>query len=457
MTASAEHVGTVAGPHDRTDAYCVIGAGSSGLAALKNLREQGFQADCFEREPELGGNWNFAGRNARIYASVHTISSKPFTQYPDFPMPDDYPDYPHHTQLFSYLWRYAEHFGLLDHIRLDHEILRVTPAPGTADRWDVTYRGPDGFWQTARYAGVVVANGHNWHPKLPEYPGLDSFTGEVCHSAQYKSADLVRGRRVLVVGAGNTGCDLAVESAQNAAVTWHCTRRGYWYAPKYALGRPADQAADFWLGIRAPLKLRQWLFRKVLDITVGDLTRYGLPEPDHAPFETHPIVNSQLVYYVAHGDIQPRPDIAHVDGGTVTFLDGSTADPDLILLCTGYLARFEFLDEAHLNWTAGRPLLYQHIFTPRHQTLAVAGLIQPDSGQFTLTHWQTMAIAAALRARHDAPARYARFRRRVLGEPGRAWSGGARYASSTRHYYEVAHHDYLRGLEKTINSLGGVR
>jgi cation diffusion facilitator CzcD-associated flavoprotein CzcO len=434
---------------------CVVGAGGSGLAATKNLRAHGFEVDCFEREDDLGGNWNAAGVNARVYASTHVISSKPFTQYPDFPMPDSYPDYPHHSQLLEYFRRYADHFGLRRHIRFATAVERVEPAQGA--RWDVTVRGRDGVAHTSQYAAVVVANGHNWYPKMPHYPGLDTFTGEVLHSAQYKGPDVLRGRRVLVIGAGNTGCDIAVEAAQNAAEVLHSTRRGYWYAPKFVFGRPADQVADFWLGMRAPLKFRQWLFKSTLRATVGDVTRYGLPKPDHEPFETHPIVNSQLVYHVGHGDITPKPDVARFDGAVVHFTDGTSAEPELVILATGYRVRFEFLDQEHLNWTDGRPRLYQHVFTPQHETLFVAGLIQADSGLFTIVHWQTVAIALYLRARRECPDRARALRTRVRSEFGQDFSAGAHYVDSTRHYFEVAHQAYLRRLERTINALEGSR
>ncbi|KWW99298.1 monooxygenase [Carbonactinospora thermoautotrophica] len=433
------------------DRTCVIGAGSSGLAAIKNLREYGFDVDCFEAADDLGGNWNFGKPTSRVYRSTHMISSKPFTQYPDFPMPDAYPDYPHHRQLLEYFRAYARHFGLYEHIRFRTRVLRVEPYDGA---WDVTVAGPDGE-ETRRYAAVVIANGHNWHPKYPEYPG--EFTGEILHSAQYKGPEVLAGKRVVVVGAGNTGCDIAVESAQVAAETYHSTRRGYWYVQKYNFGRPGDQVMDLMLALRLPLRLRRALYKATARLTVGDVTRFGLPKPDHEPFETHPIINTLLPYYVGQGDIVPKPDIARFAGEKVVFADGSQVTADLVLYATGYLARFEFLDEKHLNWTDGRPRLYQHVFTPHHDNLFVAGLIQPDSGQFTLVHWQTVAIAEFLTARRERPELAGRFLAYARQHVTDVFSGGTRYKDSTRHYYEVAHQDYLRGLERTINRLRGAR
>lgn len=454
MTAATATAAAEVEVRDKTTTWCVIGAGSSGLAAAKNLRQAGLDVECFEREDELGGNWNFGKPNSRVYESTHMISSKPFTQYADFPMADELPDYVSHRQLLDYFRAYARHFELDEVIRYSTTVVRVEPVDG-GRLWDVTVESAGGERDTGRYAGVIIANGHNWYPKQPDYPGLDTFSGEVMHSADYKGADVLRGRRVLVVGAGNTGCDVAVEAAQNAEAAFHSTRRGYWYAPKYIWGRPADQVGDALLGLRLPLRVRQALFALTLRTTVGDLTRHGLAEPDHKLFETHPIVNSQLVYYVGHGDLAPKPDIERFDSAGAVFTDGSRADVDLVVFCTGYLVRFEFIDREHLNWDGERPHLYENIFTPKHDNLFVAGLIQPDSGQFTLAHWQTRAIAAYLRAREERPQAAAEFRERVQRETDRVFSAGARYADSTRHYFEVAHMDYLRALERDINRLEG--
>ena len=231
-----------------TGAHCVIGAGSSGLAAAKNLMECGFTVDVLEREDDLGGNWNFGKPYARVYKSTHTISSKPGTQYPDFPMPSAFPDYPHHTQILSYLRSYADHFGVIPRIRYGSSVVRVEPErEGARDtRWRVsTAEG------AVSYDALFIANGHNWSPKTPAYPG--TYTGETMHSAQYRTPDLFTGKRVLVVGGGNSGCDIVVEAAQFGERALHCTRRGYYFMPKYLFGMPADQVGDRMLALGLPL------------------------------------------------------------------------------------------------------------------------------------------------------------------------------------------------------------
>ncbi|MGI5213984.1 flavin-containing monooxygenase [Plantactinospora sp. CA-290183] len=442
--------------YDRGDTVCVVGAGASGLTAIKNLKEYGFGVDCYERETGVAGAWNWRHDRSPVYASTHLISSRPTTQFPDFPMPDTWPDYPHHSQVLSYLERYADHFDLRPHIWFGTEVIRVEPAEG--DRWDVTTRSTGGYGaeRTSRYAAVVVANGHNWSAKLPAYEGMEEYRGQVLHASAYKDATQLRGKRVLVVGGGNSGCDIAVEAGQQAARCWHSTRRGYWYVPKYVLGRPVDQVNDAVAALRLPLWLRQWIFHRTLRLLVGDLTRFGLPKPDHKVYETHPIANSQLIYHVGHGSITPVPDVARFHRNSVTLANGQEIEPDVVVLATGYLPRFEFLAPEILGTDRdGRPALYLNAFPRRFPTLAVVGLLQSDAALLPLAHWQTVAVARWLRLRETAPERARAFAGRVDAEAGVRWHS-AKVKESTRHWFEIGHVDYLRALQRTLDDLEAV-
>jgi len=438
---------------DRHDAVCVIGAGASGLATIKNLREQGFDVDCYERETSVGGAWNWRHDRSPVYAGTQLISSRPLTEFPDFPMPDDWPDYPHHSQLLSYLERYSRHFALGEHIWFGTEVVAVTPVGD--GRWDVTTQstGGGGSSRIQRYSAVVVANGHNWSPKVVEHEGSDGFRGQVIHSSAYKDPAQLRGRKVLVVGAGNTGCDIAVEAAQQATTVWHSTRRGYWIAPKFVFGRPADQVNALMFKRRLPLRLRQWLYRQIVRITVGDATRFGLPAPDHHPYESHPIVNSQLVYYAGHGRILPVPDVARFDGASVELTDGRRVEPELVIMATGYLPRFEFLAPELLDQDAdGRPDLHLHAFARRHPTLAVVGLVQADAGLLPLAHWQSVAVAKWLRLHATDPARAADVQRKESSRPLKTWTR-RNVLPTSRHWFEVSHTSYLRVIDDLLTEL----
>jgi cation diffusion facilitator CzcD-associated flavoprotein CzcO len=304
---------------------------------------------------------------------------------------------------------------------------------------------------TARYDAVVIANGHNWSFKTPQYEG--EFTGETMHSGEYRTPDVFVDKRVLVVGGGNSGCDIVVEAAQFGARAWHSTRRGYYYMPKYLFGTPADQVGDRMLALRVPLPIRRAIATLSYRVLVGSPKKTGLPVPDHALFETHPVVNTLLPYYVGQGDIAPKPDIKRFEGKTVHFTDDTSAEIDLIVFATGYNIEFPFIENRHLNWQDGRPRLHHNVFHPDYDTLFVAGLIQPDSGQFGLVHYQTLAAAKFLAAARDnRPA--AEWMRSDKARPSAGASGGVQYKESTRHYVEVEHWSYRKELQRLVQKLG---
>jgi cation diffusion facilitator CzcD-associated flavoprotein CzcO len=425
---------------DYTHKYCIIGAGSSGLAAAKNLLEHDIPCDVLEREDDLGGLWNYGKPFSAVYRSTHLISSKPLTEYTDFPLPDDYPDYPSHAQVLEYLRSYARFFELFDHIEFNTCVKKIEPAE---EFWNVTLEPGE----TRRYRGVIIANGHLWDSNYPDYPG--EFHGVSLHSKDYKTPDVLRDRRVLVVGAGNSGCDIAVESAQNAACTFHSVRRGYHYVPKYLFGKPADQIGESSLKLRLPISLRRVINGALIRLLHGRPQDFGLPKPDHKLFETHPIVNSQIFYYLGHGDIIPKPEVQALRGDRVLFKDGSEEEIDVIIYATGFKITIPFLDKQHLNWQNGRPEFYLNVFHPQYDNLFLAGFIQPDSGQWGLVDYQTQLIAKFIRAQSDDPARAEAFRR-VKSGPRPHLGGSIRYINSMRHYLEVEHFSYRQRLKKLI-------
>ncbi|HEU0026712.1 MAG TPA: NAD(P)-binding domain-containing protein [Ktedonobacterales bacterium] len=438
-------------PVDRTSVFCVIGAGSSGITAAKNLSEAGIPCEVFEREDGIGGNWYYGRPNSSVCRSTHLISSKPLTEYTDFPMPREYPDYPSHEQVLAYFKAYVTHFGLERFITFNTEVTRVEPVGADAQYWDITLHDLlADTTETRRYRGVIICNGHNWLPKYPDYPG--QFTGQTLHSADYKTPNILEGKRVLVVGAGNSGCDIAAESATHARKTFLSTRRGYYYMPKFFFGRPVDQVGERLLDLGLPLGLRRIVGAITYRVAVGDLSRYGAKAPDHRLFETHPIVNNQLPYFIAHGDVISKPDIRELGGSHVTFVDGSTEEIDLIVYATGFKIVFPFMDHSLLNWTRDHPSLYLNVFHPTYDNLFVVGLIQPDSGQWGLEDRQARAIARFITQADRKSPKAARFRR--LKRAGQEnYSGGVTYKESTRHYVEVEHHSYRKRLDAAAAQL----
>ncbi len=423
--------------------YCIVGAGASGLTAARNLQREGIAFDVLERAPELGGLWNYSNPESSVYRSTHLLSSKPLTEFTDFPFPAEYPDYPHHSKVLRYFHAYAEAFGLHETIEFDTEVTGLEPA-GTG--WTVKL----GTGGARDYAGVIIANGHLAEPKTPEYPG--EFAGETLHSKQYKTPDVLAGKRVLVVGAGNSGCDIAVESAQNAAKTFHSVRRGYHYIPKYIMGKPVDQFGELALRLRIPLAVRRLLNGLVVSLVYGRPEDFGLPKPDHKLLESHPIVNSQIFYYLGHGDITPKPDIAVFAGDKVQFGDGSEEEVDLIIFATGYKISFPFIDRKYLNWSNGRPELFLNIFHPDFDNLFCAGLIQPDSGQWGLVDYQMQLVARFIALKKSKGTRLERFRE-IKAHTNHVRNGKIHYLKSERHLLEVEHFSYRKQLQKYIRML----
>jgi hypothetical protein len=419
---------------------CVIGAGAAGLAAARHLKTAAIPFEVVERERDVGGIWDVSLPHSPVYHSTHLISSRPLTEFPDFPMPREYPDYPGHAQALEYLRAYARHFGLYEHIRFGRSVVRVERVEG--DGWQVTFAGGE----RRTYAALVVASGIHWVPSMPAVPG--KFEGAVIHSRGYKSPEIFRGKRVLVVGAGNSGCDIVVDASQQADRTFLSVRRGYHYIPKYAFGRPIDQVGELSLKLRLPLFIRRPLNRLLLRVVVGGPEQYGLPRPDHRLLETHPIVNSQILLALGQGDVAPKPDLVELKGGEVLFRDGSSERIDLIVFATGYQVTFPFLEPRHLNSSDGRPDFYLHVFHPTYDDLFILGMIQPDSGVWPLMDLQAQAVTSYIRASPGI-----RKVRALKQGPRPDLTGGIRYVKSERHRYEVEHSGYARHLRRVIRAL----
>ncbi len=426
-----------------SETYGVIGAGASGLTALKNLHEAGIPVECLEREDDVGGNWYYGRPSSSVYRSAHLISSKLLTQYPDFPMPEDWPEYPSQQQVQEYFRSYTDHFRLRELIQFNTSVVRVEPSDASASGWIVTLANGE----QRKYRGIVIANGHHWDPNWPQYPG--KFSGTVLHSSQYKTPEVLAEKRVLVTGAGNSGCDIAVESAQFAAATFHSMRRGYHFLPKFIRGKPADRCGEFFLRWHTPLWLRRRLAARVIRIALGPPEEFGLPKPDHKLFETHPIINSQMMYFVGHGRIKPKPEVAELCGNQVRFVDGSVEPIDVIVYATGFNLSFPFINQQYLNWKDGKPQLFMNVFHPRYDNLFIAGMIQPDSGIWCLAHYQSQLISRFIHLQQQNSPLANKFRR-LKSQPQTDLGNGIQYVRTPRHLLEVEHFSYRRQLQRLL-------
>jgi dimethylaniline monooxygenase (N-oxide forming) len=428
-----------------TQKVCIIGAGSSGIVAAQVLDARGVPFDCFEKGSQVGGNWRFENDNgmSSAYRSLHINTSRRVMAFKSLPMPDHFPDYPDHFQMAAYFDEFVDHFGLREKISFRTEVTKVEPADG---EWAVTRKAESGAEATERYRAVLVANGHHWDPRWPEpaFPGSEEFEGEQLHAHHYREPDVLRGKRVLVLGLGNSATDIAVESSRIAEKTFLAVRRGAYVLPKYLNGKPIDEAVHP-LASYLPLSVQRFFAMKGLEIAAGEMTTYGLPKPDHKLFEAHPTVSSELLPRLGHGDITVKPNIEKFPGGrTVRFVDGTSEEIDLVVYCTGYRMTFPFFDPKVLSAPDNRLPLYRRVVSVERPGLYFIGFIQPLGPIMPLAEAQAEWIADLLGGRATLPPA-GEMKREIAREERKQ---AKRFVSSKRHTVEVDFHPSLRVIRR---------
>jgi thioredoxin reductase len=424
---------------------CVIGAGSSGIAACQVLNARELPFDCFEKGSEVGGNWRYENDNelSSAYRSLHINTSRGLMAYRTYPMPDDYPDYPNHFQIARYFDDYVDHFALREKIRFRAEVKSVVPVEG---EWEVTVEDLEGNREAHRYRAVLVANGHHWDPRWPEpsFPGSEAFTGEQIHVHHYREPEILVNKRVLVLGIGNSATDIAVEASRIADATFLAMRRGAYVMPKYLNGKPVDEAASKLLTMM-PLPVQRFVLGRMLGLTAGDMTSYGLPKPDHKLLEAHPTVSAELLSRLGHGDIAVKPNVDRFSGGrAVRFADGSEEEIDLVVYCTGYKISFPFIAEELVSARENRLPLYRRVASVEHPGLYFIGLIQPLGAIMPLAEAQAEWVGDLLDGTGTLPPP-AQMRTEISGAEEKMKK---RYVASKRHTIQVDFQPYLREIRR---------
>lgn len=429
--------------------YAVIGAGPMGLATARNLDRYGIDFIGFELHADVGGLWDINNPHSTVYESAHLISSKGMTEFAEFPMPEAMATYPNHRQLKQYFRDYARHFELYRRYEFETRVISVEPH---GDGWQIVTEHA-GERRSRIFDGVLIANGTLHEPNRPALPG--DFAGELLHASAYRSPELFENKRVLIVGCGNSACDIAVDAVHHAKSVDLSVRRGYHFLPKFIGGRPTDTLGG---KFKLPRALKQRLDAKLIELVIGKPSDYGLPDPNYRMYESHPVINSLVLHHLGHGDITPRRDIADMAGDTVTFSDGEQADYDLILLATGYKLHYPFIDAAHLNWREGdAPNLYLNVFHPDYDTLFVMGMIEATGLGWEGRNLQARMVAAYIhQLAADRPGARELQQRKKAHASDRI-DGGYAYLPLARMAYYVHKDSYLKQVRRHIDALDAGR
>ena len=414
----------------------IVGAGPSGLVLAKQLKDRNIQPVIFERDEGVGGVWNCSNMHSVMYDSAHTISSKTMTEFSDFPMPEEFSEYISHRKMLQYLQAYADRFDLLQHIQFACAVKNITKTEQGSYVLDL------GTGDIQEFDHVAVATGHASKPKIPDL-NFDNYAGEVLHTQKYKEPSIFKNKKVLVIGAGNSGCDIACEATSAAKQVFLSIRRGYYFIPKFLLGMPADVFGETTVKLRLPMFLRQKINQIILRFFQGNIQKIGFPKPDHRIFESHPIVNELLIYHVRHGDITIRKDVKEILSNAVKFSDGSLIDVDVIVLATGYEPDFVFLHE-NLRPTAKE--LYLNLFSKKHYGLTFPGLLDPNGGILGILESQAKLLAMTIAQDVGAEKFLSTLQKNM------PLNGGVHYVKSARHEYEVEHATYRRKINKQIKT-----
>jgi len=416
--------------------YAIIGAGPMGLCTARQLKKHGIDFVGFELHGDVGGLWDIDNPHSTMYHSAHLISSKGTTEFSEFPMRAEVAPYPHHSEMRRYFRDYARQFRLYDHYQFDTRVVHLQ----RQNRGWKLISERNGEQREWHFEGVLIANGTLHTPNLPRLPG--DFSGELLHSSAYKSADIFAGKRVLVVGCGNSACDIAVDAVHRAASVDLSVRRGYYFLPKFILGKPTD---TFGGAIRLPRRIKQLLDGLLIRALVGKPSQYGLPDPDYRLYESHPVMNSLVLHHIGHGDIRTRGDITAVSGHRVTFANGEQADYDLILMATGYKLDYPFIARSELNWPegVGAPRLYLNVFHPEHDDLFMLGMVEASGLGWQGRNEQAELVALYIRQLQAASPAALALRQTIREQAGQRLDGGYRYLQLERMAYYV-HKDSYR-------------
>lgn len=435
--------------------YCIIGAGPAGLAAARAFLRYEIEVDIIERNETVGGIWDIDAPGSPMYESCSMITSGIAGGFVGYPMPEDYPMYPRWYHLLEYVKSFADEYGLTGRCTFGTSVTHAEPVrTGLGTYWEVHLSNGE----TRHYRGVVAAIGSQWTPFVPAIEGLETFTGRAIHSSQYRSTEEFKGKRVLVVGAGNSGVDVAVDAALNGTAAFLSTRRPYHFFPKQIFGLALPDLLDGRGELPDVPSLKgidpAGLFELIL-ATVGDLSQYGLPKPDAPVGSTHPIVSNTVLHAFSHGLLKHRNDLTRIEGSNAVFADGAVEEVDVIVFATGYHVAFDWLPEGLIEYKHGHPQLQIETFAPGVEGLYVAGAMAASVGA-AWTMFDIYANLAAADAHATLTGANAENLRRLKEDYTADLDGGFPFLDTPRnsHHHEAGR--VMRGVPEEIRTQFGI-
>ncbi|XP_066482182.1 flavin-containing monooxygenase 5-like [Tiliqua scincoides] len=436
----------------------IIGAGASGLCSIKCCLDEELEPVCFETSDDIGGLWRYKeipeDERASIYRSVIINTSKEMMCFSDFPIPAEFPNFMHNFKIMDYFRMYAKHFDLLKHIRFRTKVCSVTRRPDFSNtgQWDVVTE-TDGKQESSIFDAVLVCTGHHTHPHLPlsSFPGIEKFKGRYFHSRDYKNPDEFKGKRVIVIGIGNSGGDLAVEISHTAQQVFLSTRRGAWI-----LNRVSDNGypGDIALITRFKQFQKQFFTLSLTNVWMENKlnfrfnhSHYGL-KPKHRFFSQHPTVNDDLPNRIISGRVLVKSNVREFTETAAIFEDGSKEeDIDVVVFATGYRFSFPFLGNC-VNVIENQITLYKYIFLPHLEkpTLAIIGLIQPLGAIMPISELQARYATRVFKGLATLPTVSEMMSDISMTKAAMR----KRYVKSQRHTIQVDFIDYMDELASLI-------
>ncbi|CAL1277340.1 unnamed protein product [Larinioides sclopetarius] len=447
----------------------IIGAGPSGLTAIKSCKEEGFIPVCYERNGVPGGLWRYHDEDIEGVASVMRTTiintSKEMSAFSDFPPPKEFPNFMHNSKMLEYFMLYAESFNLLRHIRYHLEVVKVEKSKDyeNTGRWTVTLKSTQTeAISREEFDGIMVCIGHHVYPNIPIFPGQQKFKGTIIHSHSLKSCEKFDGERVVVVGIGNSGVDVAVDctfvAEQASFKMCYCyvylsTRRGSWIMGRVGEnGKPYD--LDF--ARRRNVFLGNFLSYdaqcKAIENRLNekfDHAAYNL-KPQHRILSAHPTMNDALPNCVLSGRVIVKGDIERFEENGVVFAGEKTVTKvDSVILATGYEIKFPFIDSSVVSIKNNRVNLYKYAIPPnlKHHNLAFIGLIQPLGPIFPAAEMHCRWFAQIMAGKLKLPSE--KEMEMDIEQKNRA--NEKRYVNTTRHTIQV---DWIPFLDELSEMFG---